>query len=939
MTTKVTQSTLESLLREDSLWQSVKKVSPEKVELPCPFSGHGNDDIKMSVVISSSKFSCKDCQLEGDSYSYLLNYRHLTDKKAIKLLTTQHKWSDAKIAHSQQLFSNSKTTAQGQPNAYQVIPEELRKNKLSSIHRYTDKENKELFSVVKYEIPSKTESQKPKLKTVIFTKKSNDEGYWSALPTSNLLAISDRIEKFPLYNLHNYLRSIKGGKEGALLQDRKQVWVLDNEMVVDKAVKLLGVYPCVSVFSGHLLSADSHDLSPLYSENVLLISDDNEKSRTRMLNIASHLHQHGCAVRTVLPKGSGGASIIGPLESGQMENVKKWIERVKVEPYLSKPDEKKKDIGDIIAQLGLPDNEFFRVLGTQESSIAVLVKRSRVIHLVKASSITNVNQLAVFASVEWWMEQALGNKFDRVSALSFGSAILRSAERMGVAKIDTSSIGRGAHYSKKMGEYVFNLGNRLLMEDESGYLSVESSFDDMEDELFVAAPSLPLQLNIDNIEAEEICHALSKCIEKYRWNDRHEARAYYGWLVTSLIGGALSFRPMMLLIAEANFGKTFLIADILKNILGEYVRHETGTNEAGIADKIKNDSLPVILDEFEPKDEGNMAQNKCQAILSLIRQATSGDGRRTRSSATGSVREVVPRFSAFASATKQMKMTAADLQRFYKISLSAERLTNVEWLEYEAEVKGLLSERSCKIILSYIIRNTRKIVEKAEELEKEYAEKYPENQTRQNKILSALTAGAGFLSGDYTDIQRIESDSIQGDQFDLLNEILESVITVQYGRTLTITECLQYAFWCDGQFVPAANISKTRIDEATIVNQYGLKMEEEGILLIATSHKPLEQLIKKTRYGNIDYRSVIMNISGVDWAWKDEGEKNPDEREHLRSRFGGKQKRCLAIPNEILMKVGFEPPNEGDIGYRSTSVIDDNIAVGNFDNRYSSGRR
>jgi hypothetical protein len=97
---------------------------------------------------------------------------------------------------------------------------------------------------------------------------------------------------------------------------------------------------------------------------------------------------------------------------------------------------------------------------------------------------------------------------------------------------------------------------------------------------------------------------------------------YLGWLMSSLAGAALSFRPVLWLTADAGEGKTTLI-DLTQLVLSGGFVHASDATEAGVSSSLGYSTKAVLLDESE--DEGN--NRRVHALIKLARQAASGGGK------------------------------------------------------------------------------------------------------------------------------------------------------------------------------------------------------------------------------------------------------------------------------------------------------------------------
>lgn len=92
-----------------------------------------------------------------------------------------------------------------------------------------------------------------------------------------------------------------------------------------------------------------------------------------------------------------------------------------------------------------------------------------------------------------------------------------------------------------------------------------------------------------------------------------------GWLATALMGGALKVRPIIFTTGGAGVGKSTL-HELFRNVLEGAVITFADTTAAGIYQRVKQDSLPVMVDELESKP----GSSKGSAIIDLARIAFTG---------------------------------------------------------------------------------------------------------------------------------------------------------------------------------------------------------------------------------------------------------------------------------------------------------------------------
>ena len=228
----------------------------------------------------------------------------------------------------------------------------------------------------------------------------------------------------------------------------------------------------------------------------------------------------------------------------------------------------------------------------------------------------------------------------------------------------------------------------------------------------------------------------------YRWLAPVDGRAFLGWMVTSIMGGALPFRPMLWLQAPGSSGKTFLVTDVMARVFGNLFTKSNDATPAGLAGKMQNNSLPFCLDEFEP-EKGDEA--KWTGILKVIRECTSGDMERLRGSAGNDMTiSSQPRSSVFLASIYRPRLSRADDSRFFTIRFSQQKVAH--WIKVRDGIEKATSADRMLALRTHIIVNTRAIAMKAREIESELLEFDANLDTREAMIIAALTAGRRRLS-------------------------------------------------------------------------------------------------------------------------------------------------------------------------------------------------
>lgn len=142
-----------------------------------------------------------------------------------------------------------------------------------------------------------------------------------------------------------------------------------------------------------------------------------------------------------------------------------------------------------------------------------------------------------------------------------------------------------------------------------------------------------------------------------------DAHLLIGWIGVAFLGAALPWRSAVYMTGDKGSGKSTL-QEILKHIFAGWLIQTTNTTAAGIYQHVKQDCLPVGIDEFEAKADNSRAKS----LLELARQASSGGaGLRGGDRGTGTDFKILSAF--IFSSINAPPMEPQDLSRFALLRL------------------------------------------------------------------------------------------------------------------------------------------------------------------------------------------------------------------------------------------------------------------------------
>ncbi len=819
---------LVDLLREDGV--ELHGEGPE-IAAKCPF--HDDRTPSMSVNVEKEVYNCHGCGAEGDAVTYLVDKRGLSQKEALREVKGE--------MYSTQPKPRKKESQPSQPRWVSGLPE----NAITR-HRYLLGDGSLAFVVCRF-----PKGAKAKCKPYTPAKRGGRDGW-----TMNLAIKEGR----PLYRLGEMNKASSG----------KQVMVVEGEKCAD-AVASAFPKAVVTTWHGGAKAWKYTDWSPLKGRRVLLVSDADSEGRKSMLDLARHLKGLECTdIRIALPEGEDHRDIADEIAEGGGQAAGEWLKRLAApwrtpepEKAASKQPKKKKD------PLPPPpanaaDNDYFRILGNVGDSVAVRLATHQIM-LYSRSALTQPSTLISLAAYNWWLDLLTQESLTPSSCHSVGSALIRAADRQG--QIDLSRVAGRGFFRNDNNRYVWNLGDRLLVDGREGEL------DSLQDGWhYVNGPRIEVaEKRAGPGERKRVVEA----VERYRWQHPLDGRRFLGWLVSSVVGGALEWRPHIWLAAAAETGKSWLLKRVAARLLGPMVVRVADATPAAMARRMRSDSLPLILDEAEPDRQW------IEGLMDLIRVAAGGDGERIRTDVGGNVQRLHPRFSVCMSSTKMTNLRAADASRFQMLSLSLKGVEN--WPEVERAIEDSLANGACERIRAALIHEGHEVVEEAASVSRELMR--GGHGTRGSLIGGALTAGWRWLSGG-TDMLPPVTETLVGQSQDdagyALREILNLRVQTHGAERVPLIDLLTD----QGRY------------EEKLPAGYGVRLDDDDDLLIATRHPSLLRELRRTAFESVDLRRLLGQIKGTSLT-------------EYPVRFNQMRMRAVCIPSEVLKMQGIDLGSAG----------------------------
>lgn len=323
----------------------------------------------------------------------------------------------------------------------------------------------------------------------------------------------------------------------------------------------------------------------------------------------------------------------------------------------------------------------FQCLGHDRGRFFIYTTEGRQVLTLTARDLSSHGELMKLASLRW-LEGAFPGR-ESFNARSAADAIMRACYARGVFNPDAMR-GRGVWLDD--GRRVMHLGDRLLVDGiETSLIGHRSAF--------IYEQARPLDLTIgEPLSDAECCRILAMC-EAVAWSEPvREGRLLAGWIVSAMIGGALAWRPHLWILAEGGSGKSWVMENIVRPLLGPLAVVLQGkTTEAGIRGELGHDARPVVFDEAETQSDLDRA--RMQQAIDLARQASSEDGGAVvKGTKEGGSRRYVIRASFLFASINAGLTQAADESRFATLNLiegSSNQFAALKTAHAEAMIPGV----------------------------------------------------------------------------------------------------------------------------------------------------------------------------------------------------------------------------------------------------------
>ncbi len=505
----------------------------------------------------------------------------------------------------------------------------------------------------------------------------------------------------------------------------------------------------------------------------------------------------------------------------------------------------------------------FKVLGSNRGVYYYLPQAMRQV-VPLTSPKHNKYHLNELASLDWW-SSVFGDENGRIDWDSAKDSLISACQAKGV--YSPSRIrGRGTWIDA--GRVLLHLGNRLVIDGLSTDITKLpqdfNSFYDYECEEALVGPS-------DEKLSDQQCQIVSNICTRFQWETPVSAELLLGWICLAPLCGTLDWRPHVWITGGAGTGKTSILKLFIKPLMGGMVEGATGgTTEAGLRGKLKSDAIPIVFDELEQNDSRD--KQVVQNILSLARIASSEGGKIYKGTSSGGSNIFEIRSMFCVSSINVNLIQKADLDRFCVLQLISNEKAKGSWTQLETEIRENCSIETGQKLLARTISLIPQIIENSKAISIALSRKFGRRYGDQFGTLlagahSLKPGGGGILTVDSAlkylgelGWDSAEEDKSEKDEYKCLNLILQSLVSVEGGKKLSILELLEMS---SRGVQYASSYGDRESDEIeSILGRYGIRFCGAEIA-ISNNSKNLQLILKDTPWSGNAYRTSLRRVTGA----------------------------------------------------------------------------
>jgi putative DNA primase/helicase len=709
----------------------------------------------------------------------------------------------------------------------------LKKLTISDIYDYTDENGYLIYQVVRF-IPKTFRQRRP-------DPHGRDGWTW------NLTGV-----KPTLFKLQELMKAISTGKAVCIVEGEKDVLNL---------AKIGITATCNSGGAGKWPKNESRRFK---GAKVIIIPDNDKPGTEHAHDVAQSLNKYASEIKILkLPDVKDISDWI------QAGGTKKQLTQLVMDTPVWEPPPEPEPIkpGQQLSSK-LP----FRLIGYNDGCHYYLPHED--LQIIRLSPDQHTQSALInLAPLQWWE-----TNFPSKTGPDYNAAknwLFRASKNIGI--YDTRRLrGCGTWFDE--GRVVQHFGDRLIVDGQETQIQALNT-------RYIYNASYPIEIERANHLNLNQAHKFLDICRMPSWEKHIYGTLLAGWCVVAPICGALSWRPHIWMSGASGTGKSWIIDEIIKPVIGDIkLQAQSNSTEAGIRQALGINAFPVLFDEAEGEDTN--ARIRLQGIIDLMRQSSSETGAPIIKGTQGGRAMIFHIRSCFMLASIGPNVDhKADKSRISILSLIRPHPKDtIDLFDNLKEEVKIITLQWCASFRARTLTLIPVILENALTFGRAIAQKF--NDQRIGDQLGILLAGAYSLTSDsaitekkaaqWIDTQDWEGEGCIDDESDermCLNHILEYVISYNIDNQRIEKSIANIVYE-----KPIGAHSEQAIE------RIGIRVIDDRIV-ISDSHSALKSILKNTPFEK---------------NWAKYLRRLPETEQKAGVKFNGIINRATAIPYDVV---------------------------------------
>jgi putative DNA primase/helicase len=486
-----------------------------------------------------------------------------------------------------------------------------------------------------------------------------------------------------------------------------------------------------------------------------------------------------------------------------------------------------------------------------------------------------MNLLKLYPSIDYWTKKHPDKNGEKPDTFLAMADIILEADRQGVFQPEDLR-GRGVYLDED--RVVFNRGDVLEVDGKiTPFRSFQTRF------AYKKKQALAIDLMASPLSDQE-GQAVLDIVSAMGWEENEHPLYVVGFVVTSLVCGALPLRPVLQTSSAFATGKTDVNNHVIRPLQANLGIIQSNPTEAGLRQMINNDARPILIDESEMEDHRKRKQH-----LQLARFCFDGIGT-SRGGRDGVSMIYQLRCSLAISGINATIQNPADRSRI--ASVKRRRVSPQEWADIKQRRSQIITTTTGVRLFRRVVSNLPTLLANIQAFTAAIQANLPEGvPARYADTYGSLFAGAHLL----VSTQRLSAEQAASwletrwayrpdpdagenpacqESFDCLDHLLSYSLGGPSESVRTLVDTVKTDKTSQGAQAKKAY---------QLLGKYGVRVDPERGLYVANGGKILD-IFKATRWAEAAHKERLKDLPSA-----------TAHGEPMRFKGGGSH-RCVLVP-------------------------------------------